>query len=268
MKQRLITAGIGLAIFFPFVFLSHTYLWEIFAAVLSFLGVFELLRALKVLNKWEISVPSLVYSLIMPLFFARDSRSLFDATILYLCLVLMFTMIVNRRVAPEKVCFAAVFAIYITCAFTSLVTVRRLPLGENVFFMIFAGAWISDSAAYFVGLAFGSHPLCPKLSPKKTVEGAIGGLFGGMAAVLIYGLIADLISPKSFNYLSLVFVGAVIGVVSQFGDLLCSAIKRRVDIKDFSDILPGHGGILDRFDSVMAVSLFVAFLFTRITIVY
>jgi phosphatidate cytidylyltransferase len=180
----------------------------------------------------------------------------------------MFTMIVKRRTVPERVCFAAVFAVYITCAFTSLVTVRRLPLGDHIFFMIFAGAWISDSAAYFVGLALGKHPLCPKLSPKKTVEGAIGGLVGGMAAVLIYGLIADLISPRSFNYLALIFVGAVIGVVSQFGDLLCSAIKRRVNIKDFSDLLPGHGGILDRFDSVMAVSLFVAFLCTRITIVY
>ncbi len=169
MKKRLITAGVGLIVFIPFVIFSNTFLWEIFAAILSVAGTFELLRALKVINKPEISVPSLIYSALTPLFFGTHARSLLDGALLFVCLTLFLSMIIKRRVAPERVCFALIFVVYVTCAFASLVTVRRVAWGSHIFFVIFVGAWITDTAAYFTGKALGKHPLCPEVSPHKTV---------------------------------------------------------------------------------------------------
>ena len=109
--------------------------------------------------------------------------------------------------------------------------------------------------AYVVGSLFGKHKLIPEISPKKTIEGAIGGVVSATVAYLLFGLILDLAIPNiEVNYIILVLFGLVLSVVSQLGDLIASLIKREHNIKDYGKLLPGHGGIMDRFDSIMAVS--------------
>ncbi len=268
MRQRLITAGIGLCIVVPFFILSHTYAWEIFIALISLLGVFELLRAVKLLPRWELSLPSLLYAVAVPLFSACDYKTVFDMTVLYLCVMLFLGVVVKRQDSPERICCGAAFSVYVVITFSSLLFLRRMEIGAYLFMLVFVGAWMTDSFAYFVGRFTGRHKLCPKLSPKKTVEGALGGWLGCIVCFLVYGLIIEIFTEKNANYLFLTVTGAVVGVVSQLGDLLMSALKRRVKLKDFSNILPGHGGILDRFDSVMAVCTFLYLLASRIQLFY
>ena len=138
---------------------------------------------------------------------------------------------------------------------------REATGGEYYWYFIFIGAWVTDTFAYFSGRLFGKHKLIPAVSPKKTVEGAIGGAVCCALVAMLYGLVIgkcfDGVSP---NYLVLAVSGLLIAVVSQIGDLAMSAIKRQYGIKDYGKLLPGHGGLLDRFDSCMAVTILLTFI--------
>ena len=134
-----------------------------------------------------------------------------------------------------------------------------MEFGRIFIWLVFIGAFVTDTCAYFVGKSVGRHKLCPNISPKKTVEGAIGGVLGAGVAFVLFGLIVNLVFGKYLGggHLSLwlLFVlGIIAAVVSEIGDLTASAIKRQFNIKDFGTILPGHGGILDRCDSIILVA--------------
>ena len=166
------------------------------------------------------------------------------------------------------------FSTVITFCFYSLIHLKRmLPFAEYrydaIYFilLILCFAWGGDTAAYFAGRAFGRHKLAPIVSPHKTVEGAVGGVLGSMAAGCVLTLVYSLLSAKynvisiqvqPKHYLVLLGMGAVASVLGILGDLFASSVKRQVGIKDYGTIFPGHGGILDRFDSVMFIAPFVS----------
>jgi phosphatidate cytidylyltransferase len=124
--------------------------------------------------------------------------------------------------------------------------------------LIFFGAWFTDIFAYFCGMLLGKHKLIPDVSPKKTVEGSIGGIFFATLSFLIYGIITNTYFGTHSNLYFLCIAGVVVSVLSQIGDLLMSHIKRHYGIKDYGSIFPGHGGMLDRFDSILAVAIGLA----------
>ena len=126
--------------------------------------------------------------------------------------------------------------------------------GEYLIWLIFIGAFLADTGAYFVGIFFGRHKLCPEISPKKTVEGAFGGVLGGVVFYIVYGLILKYAFNFSVRFASLALMGVIISVISEIGDLSASIIKRHYGIKDYGTLFPGHGGILDRCDSVIMVA--------------
>ena len=126
--------------------------------------------------------------------------------------------------------------------------------GGKIFGLVFIVAWVCDTFAYFTGRLFGKHKLAPNLSPKKTIEGSIGGIVFAVAACLVYGLIIEAATDLSANYIVLGLLGLVLSVFSQIGDIWASLIKRERGIKDYSRMLPGHGGVMDRFDSILAIS--------------
>lgn len=163
--------------------------------------------------------------------------------------------------------FYAVF--YIMFLLLAIAYVRDSEFyGVWMIWLIFVIAFCSDSAAYFVGVNLGKHKLVPNLSPKKTIEGAIGGLLGGGLGAGIFGVIMVMYGPfTEWYHVALLFaVGAAGSVISQIGDLVGSAMKRQTGIKDFGKIIPGHGGILDRLDSILVTAAYVYVIQTILSI--
>ena len=146
--------------------------------------------------------------------------------------------------------------IYIIAALNCILYVRDFSdSGKYVYLLIFVGAWITDIFAYFTGFFVGKHKLIEDVSPKKTVEGSIGGIVFCTLSFIAFGIIVDVFFDRHANILFLAISGIIVSVVSQVGDLIMSVIKRHYGIKDYGKLFPGHGGMLDRFDSVLAVSL-------------
>ena len=145
---------------------------------------------------------------------------------------------------------------YIVVSFTALAQLRYIENGVYVFVIVFISSCICDIFAYFTGYLFGKHKLIPEISPKKTVEGAIGGTVFAVLGLLLYGLlISHIAEDVSVNYLILAVYGLLLAIVGQFGDLIASLIKREHGVKDYGKLFPGHGGVLDRFDSMMPISV-------------
>jgi len=156
----------------------------------------------------------------------------------------------------DSIATAFTLTVYVTSGFSALSAIRYIPLGGYCIALIFFASWICDTFAYLFGSRFGKHKLIPEISPKKSVEGAIAGVISSALVFALYGLIVDLATDAiSVNYIVLVVSGLVLSVVSQFGDLIASLIKREHGIKDYGRIFPGHGGVMDRFDSMLAVAM-------------
>lgn len=159
--------------------------------------------------------------------------------------------------------FSTIFGIFYIPVMISFIfkTRETIAFGQWLAWMVYVSSWGSDTCAYVVGRLFGKHKLAPDLSPKKSVEGSIGGIIGSALIGVIFGLIMSNFTGKSEN---LIIIFAVIGglgsIISQIGDLAASGIKRNYDIKDYGHLIPGHGGILDRYDSIIITAPIVYFL--------
>ena len=131
--------------------------------------------------------------------------------------------------------------------------IRAMEHGIVLIFLPLMGAWITDTFAYFGGVLFGKHKLIPKISPKKTVEGSVSGIAGCVLCYLLYAWIISFFGYK-VNFVPLCVLGLICSCLSQFGDLTASLIKRNCGVKDFGNLIPGHGGILDRIDSLIFIT--------------
>ena len=186
-------------------------------------------------------------------------------------LVLLFVSVVveygtPRALAFRDVCTILMAGIAIPLAFQCLMQLRLMEHGGGLVMIPLVAAFSSDSAALFAGMALGRHKLAPAVSPKKTVEGSIGGLAGGMLGIVIFRIVFFLVTEVQLNIAWCVLLGLVGAVLGQLGDLSFSAIKRECGVKDYGRLLPGHGGVLDRFDSVIFASPVVWLLIKSITL--
>ncbi len=260
MKTRIITAIVLLCIFVPVLLFSDTIIFPIFVSAVSLMAVFEYLKCLGYDKKYALSAPAFLISVALPFLSeykgGREYVS-FVTTIFFVYLFYLFTYAVLEH---GKVPFATVGIIftgvlYIVCAMVSIMLLRRMVGGEYLYLLIFIGAWVTDTFAYFTGRFFGKHKLIEEVSPKKTVEGSIGGIIFCLISYIIFGYIVKVASGAEPNYIALALSAIVISVVSQIGDLIFSLIKREYGIKDYGKIFPGHGGMLDRIDSIIPVSI-------------
>lgn len=153
--------------------------------------------------------------------------------------------------------------IYAPVLFSFVYLTRELEYGVYFVWVIFISSWISDTCAYCVGMLFGKHKLAPVLSPKKSIEGSIGGIVGSaiVGALFGYFVVEQVITSAQVTWV-FALIGGCGSIVSQIGDLAASAIKRNYDIKDYGKLIPGHGGIMDRFDSVLITAPIIYFMFT------
>ena len=264
MKVRLLTALGILIVGLPILLFSEYIVYPIVLGLLSAIAVWELLRVFGLHKTWAISIPSYIIALVLP---ALTHSSIIPADrhtdyilsvglviFLYLLYLAAVAVLGRGKIGYNKVSAVFTSFTYVTVSFTSLGILRYMNNGAYLFEIVFIGAWVSDSMAYFTGRLIGRHKLAPILSPKKTIEGSIGGIVFTVAAFVLYGLIIEWISPLNANLWLLAIMGGVLSAVSQIGDLWASLIKREHGIKDYSQMLPGHGGVMDRFDSVLSIS--------------
>ena len=265
MKQRIITALVILAVAVPILIFSQYVVFQIALAALSGIAMFEVLGVLKLRRNLFLAIPAYAVSVAAPFsaYFVNDSWQ--NGYILLLCTVLFGYMMYSFAIAVfergklkfSDVATLLILLVYVTVAFTSLALLRKMGDGvQGALYLglVFTAAWVTDVFAYFTGYFFGKHKLIPEISPKKTVEGSIGGIVFATAAFLLFGLIVDLTGAYTVNYISLLISGIILSVISQIGDLIASLVKREHGIKDYGFIFPGHGGVLDRFDSVIATA--------------
>lgn len=184
-------------------------------------------------------------------------RYIFVLFFTYMFTILSVAVFMIKTFPVANAAFEIVMTLYISYGFSSLVLLRDMRFGAYVFLIAFLVPWMSDAGAYFIGCNFGRHKLNPAVSPKKTIEGAVGGIVAGTLSIMLYGLIIQSVFKLEPQYGWLAFTGFVISVVSQCGDLIASLIKRHYNVKDYGRIFPGHGGVLDRFDSVIAAAPFL-----------
>lgn len=182
---------------------------------------------------------------------------LFMAFLICMMGVLVFTY---PKYRTEQI-LAAFFGIFYVAVMLSYVyQTRILPGGVYTVWLVFICSWGCDTCAYCVGMLIGKHKMAPKLSPKKSVEGGIGGILGAALLGVLYALAINKWGNAGASIVRFAIIGAAGGAISQVGDLAASAIKRNHDIKDYGKLIPGHGGILDRFDSVIFTAPIIYYL--------
>lgn len=262
MKQRIITAVIAFFVLLPVLIFSDTFIFPLGLAVCAVLSVWEMFACVGLKNAWLFTAPMYALGAAFP-FLIRylPDRDLIAP--IAICAAVVWTLyaftvlIFSHGKYPLEAVFVASFSLfYIFIGFNAILFIHDCePGGKYLYYICFLGAWITDIFAYFCGRAFGKHKLIPDVSPKKTVEGSVGGTVFCILVMVIFGFVVEkLVSEISANLLIFAVAGVLIAVVSQIGDLSMSVIKRKYGVKDYGFIFPGHGGVLDRFDSVIAVS--------------
>lgn len=263
MKARLLTAAIGVPLAVVVLIFGERFnlIMYILTSVLSLIMVFELLSARKLHNNLTIFIPCAVYAIVQPLIL---TLKLGYFPMFVFVLIMFLIMIVNGgKVSYNDLSFAILGELLIVLGLSSILMLA--PSYDHcytIFFVLCIGIpWCADAGAYFTGVFLGKHKLCPRISPNKTVEGFIGGLIAGIISAAIIGFIYTFLYQKAhFNFFVIMLIGLCASLVSVLGDLSFSLIKRSCNIKDYGSIFPGHGGFLDRFDSVIFASPIVFFI--------
>ena len=272
MKDRVLSGVTLVAFFMAIVVFNRSFplALNIAIAFISALAVFEVIKALELSDRWYITVPSMTAAVLVQFCeFQQANIFIYSAfTACIFCALLRH----HREITFKEMAVVYSMVVLIPLALQTIVLVRTLSDQHGMFYALVCvfSAWIPDAGAFFAGKLFGKHKLCPEISPKKTVEGAIGGLLGGVIGMTVFKLVADSMAHTLTVYPPIemaagpqiswgaVFALGIIGsTISQIGDLSFSVIKREFGVKDYGNLLPGHGGILDRFDSVTFVAPFV-----------
>ena len=283
MKTRIITAVVGIVVLIGVLFTFDTLIFNLVITAITLIALHEIYAALGFEKQgWPLLGVLVPYTfLVMLSSYELYRRLVMPASFLVVLFYAIYLVVRNGTISYQKASGLAMFSGIVIFCFYSFIRLKELlPVEEYgydaVFFilLILCFAWGGDTCAYFAGRAFGKHKLCPVVSPKKTVEGAIGGVLGtmvfGVAATLIYSIAADRMEAFTRSnigvsmYVVIALLACVAAVLGIYGDLFASVVKRQCGIKDYGTIFPGHGGILDRFDSVMLIAPFVTMVITAV----
>lgn len=248
-----------IAPFIAFIFLGGVWL-KGFTIALSVAGLYEYYKTVKVAKLKPISIVG--YILLALYYLTSNNFEMLSFFIIIGTFILLCVPILDIEYTFIDVAVTILGFIYVGVFFSFIYLVNTKESGQYLVWLIFLSSWLCDTTAYYSGRFFGKHKLCPKVSPKKTIEGSIGGIIGSTLACGIFGIaISGSVSIPVYHYF---IIGILCGVFCQFGDLVASSIKRYAGIKDYSNLIPGHGGILDRFDSILFAGTVVFFYLTLV----
>jgi phosphatidate cytidylyltransferase len=276
MFKRILTGVIAFCfVLVPILFFADTVVLPIAVAVFSLIATYELLHCVGLHKNLWVSIPLYLVSAALP--FGVRMMTFITVLILplALCVILLYLLAAavfsHGKADIQDVSTAFMLWLYSLLGFFGIIMIHdHIRGGEYLYLLAFLGAWVTDVFAYFTGVLLGRHKLIPDVSPKKTVEGAIGGVVFCTLSFVGFGLLynhfwaAD--GEKTIPLVAMAIVGFLVSIVSQVGDLSLSLLKRKYGIKDFGKIFPGHGGVMDRFDSVLAVSIMLTVCFVIFTI--
>lgn len=255
MTKRVLVAVVCIPIIFVVFFLLPPIFLPIMISVLSMIALHEVLWSTGFVKNMRISALSIALAGVIPfwVYIGEGMTSALCGIFIYFVAIFAVAISSHYTVTMEKMGGSFFFAMLIPYFLSTFVRLDQLPnhIGKYYIMVPLVAAFTSDAFALFAGMAFGKHKLAPELSPKKTVEGAAGGFAGAIVCCILYGVIMKYNFHLQVNYVYLAIYGALGSVVSQLGDLSFSYIKRQYGLKDFGNIFPGHGGVLDRFDSVI-----------------
>lgn len=263
LKVRVVTALVLLPLLGLILYRGKTAL-AVGVLILTFIGMLEYTAAVN-----RLIHPKIRYSLMLVLSFLMVMTIKLDYNfalpMLLVCFIIIFCIeIAGKNIGIQRASAMLLGLIYVPIMFGHFFLFETLNMGIYYLWLIFIIAFSTDTAAYFVGSAIGVRKLAPRISPKKTIAGSIGGVLAAALAAVLYGTI--LRSSFDFDLVWVLYfaIGIIGSIAGQCGDLVASMIKREANIKDFSKILPGHGGILDRFDSIIFI-IPIIYIFARLT---
>ncbi len=262
MFKRIFSGAVGIALILGIIFFSSAVpiLIDIFVALVSAVAVSEFTAATKTIRLLPISVASITFAFVYPMLLNYDMGLI----IWYIYTAVMLSMMIFNHKNISFLQFAYVYSmtVIITLSMSTVIMMKDMDIDHSAFYFVLALAlpWLADAGAYFAGTFFGKHKLCPEISPKKTIEGAIGGTLFCILSTCVLGYVFSqwiFVGTVSVNYWYLMLLSFFGSLFSILGDLSFSLVKRSFKIKDYGNLIPGHGGVLDRFDSVIFVAPFL-----------
>lgn len=278
MLTRIISGAVGVVLLGAVLFFHDTIVLPIAVAAIIAVMLFELLRAVKLHKCIPILLAAEACGIAVPILYGIFTKlsvdgptvlphnefkawryahdyNLYVFGIILLCAFLVFVTWLrkHKEIRYEQVFFVLAVMILVPQAMATMVRMERYDSENGLFLLIMGlcGAWIADTGAYFTGVALGKHKLCPEISPKKTIEGLVGGI---LTTAIVYTVAFSCYYGFTAKRAVIAFItGAVCAVIGTVGDLSASMVKRQIGFKDYGKIMPGHGGLMDRFDSVLFV---------------
>ena len=259
MKTRILAAAVLVPILLVLVLFAPKMFSAVIFAVLMAIGSYELLYRTRLVQHPRLVVYASVmaFAVIMWSHAGAVHAWLLIGMLVYTLVLFAEMMLDHVKVRIEMLALCYVSGFIVPFLMGSLIRILGMTNGRHVILIPFVVAFLSDSGAYFTGLQFGRHKLAPVVSPNKTIEGALGGLVAGILGMLLYTFILDVPLKFDVSYGAAVVYGIAGCLAGELGDLCFSVIKRQTGIKDYGNLIPGHGGVLDRFDSILSVAALI-----------
>lgn len=256
MITRIIAGGGLVAVLLVFLFLLPKEYTALLFGLMAAIAAYELTRGTGLVKKTRLTVYAMLIAFAVPVwsFFGMDYTIGLVGMLIFISLLYMELLISKGKLPYSEVAVSFMAGVVVPFLFSAVVRILANEKGIYLIFIPFLLAFTSDTGAYFAGRFFGKHKLAPVVSPNKTVEGVIGGVVLTVLVMLLYCLLMQFGFQLKVNYLYAVIYGMAGAMAGVFGDLSFSAVKRQTGIKDYGNLIPGHGGILDRFDSMTLVA--------------
>ncbi|MGN0472046.1 MAG: phosphatidate cytidylyltransferase [Lachnospiraceae bacterium] len=266
MLIRIVSGAVLTAIAFGTIFVGDWVL-ALTVCLVGLTGFYELSKATgvhekgKKINLLELAGYAGIIGYYCAMYFTGETSMMMMSVIVTLTLIMMMYVFTFPKYSAGQMMSLGFSILYCPIMLSYMFLIRELPHGIYLIWLVFVCSWISDTFAYLVGVSIGKHKYLPKLSPKKSIEGSLGGIAGSALVAAGYGYfcLQKIIDTPNLIWI-LVIMGVVGSVISQIGDLAASAIKRNHEIKDYGRIIPGHGGVMDRFDSVIFTAPIIYYL--------
>ena len=269
MKKRILSAVVLVPLLLIVLYVLPKIVAVVVVSLLSAIAAYELLFNTGFVRHMRLVIYSMVFAALVPVWghFGMDSVWASVCVLAFFALMFMEMMLSQMKLRFEKCALCIVAGLLIPYLLSSLTRILSPEGGRYVILIPFVVAFLSDSGAYFIGCRFGKRKLAPVISPHKSVEGMIGGIVTAVIGMLLYCVILQLIFKCEVNYGFALVYGILGSLAGVFGDLCFSVIKRQTGIKDYGNLIPGHGGVLDRFDSMLTVGPLVEILLILLPVV-